>query len=144
MGEADKVDLEDLRAAFEAIGKRDWDRALVVLHPDAVWYDPVEVPDSGVHTGHEEIRRFWEEELFEAWEEWHTDLHELIPSGDKILAVVDLVGTARHSGIQLELDLFQVFTFKDGLAVEQQGFLNREQAFEAAGINPRPEVEPQT
>jgi len=136
MAEADKIDLEELRRNFDAIGKRDWEGAQTLQHPDIAWHDPPEVPDAGVHIGREAIRRYWEEDLFEAWESWHLDVEEFIRSGDKLLAVVRLTGKARHTGIEMAIDLFQVFTFKDGLMIEQRGFLNREQAFEVAGIDP--------
>jgi ketosteroid isomerase-like protein len=136
VGEADKIDLDELRRIYDALGKRDWDRAQALQHPDMVWHDPPEVPDAGVHVGRDAIRRYWEDELFDAWEHWELDLKELIPSGDRILGISRLRARARHTGIDQDIDLFQVFTFKDGLAIEQRAFLNREQAFEFAGIDP--------
>jgi ketosteroid isomerase-like protein len=143
MGEADKIDLGEVRRSYEAIERRDWPAAQTLQHPEMEWHDPPEAPDAGVHVGHEEIRRYWEEELFDAWEEWRFDVRELIPSGDQLLADTILHAKARHSGIEQEIVLYSVFTFKNGLAIEQRAFVDREQAFAAAGLDFRP-VEPAT
>ena len=136
MGEADNVDLEEVRRNFEAIGERDWEGAQTLLHPDIAWHDPPEVPDAAVHRGREAVRRYWEEELFDSWSNWHLELEEIVRAADHILAVVRLHATARHTGIEQNIELFQVFTYRDGLVVEQRAFFDRGQALDAAGIDP--------
>jgi ketosteroid isomerase-like protein len=136
MGEADSFDLDDLARRFEAIGEQDWDTASELLHPDVVWHDPPEMPDAGVHRGVAAVRRFWSEELFDAWESWSLDLKELIRAGDKVLSHSRLHGRAQHTAIDLDMDLFQVWTFENGLVIEQRGFFDRDQAYEAAGLEP--------
>ena len=134
-GEAEKIDLDEFRRNFEAINKQDWAGAQTLHHPDMAWHDAPEVPDAGVHIGREAIRRYWDEELFDAWESWSVDLEELTPSGDHILSVCRLNTKAKHSGIEQDIEFFQVWRFKDGLAIEQRAFFNREQALEALGID---------
>jgi hypothetical protein len=38
--------------------------------------------------------------------------------------------------VELSMDLFQVLTFRNGLAIKQEGFLEREEALRAAGLEP--------
>ena len=134
MGEADAIDLEDFRRRFDAIGKQDWDTASALLHPDITWHDPAEVPDAAVHVGIDAVRRFWAEEMFEAWETWRVDVEEMIPLEDSILTVARMRVKAAHSGIETEIVLYQVWTIKDGLITEQRAFFDRDQANEAAGL----------
>jgi len=136
MGEADRIDLDDLARRFEAIGNEDWETASELLHPDVTWHDPPEVPDARVHRGVAEVRRFWAEELFDAWESWSLDLKELIPVGDKIFSHCRMHTKAKHSGIEQVIDLFQAWTFKNGRVIEQRGFFDRDRAREAAGLDP--------
>jgi hypothetical protein len=45
-------------------------------------------------------------------------------------------GKGRIGGIPLELDLFQVWTAREGRLTRHRGFLDRERALAAAGIRP--------
>jgi ketosteroid isomerase-like protein len=136
VGEVDRIDLDDFRRRFEAIGRQDWDTAAGLLDPGIEWHDPSEVPDAGVHVGLDAVRRYWAEELLDAWETWDLQLETLIPASDRILSISRLRGKGKHTGITVDMELFQVWTFKDGLVIEQRGFFDREQAFAAAGIDP--------
>jgi ketosteroid isomerase-like protein len=135
VGEAEKVDLDEFRRNIDAINREDWDAAQTLQHEDMVWHDAPELPDSTAHVGREAIRRYWEEELFDAWERWSLDLRELTPHGDFIFSHCILTAKARHTGLEQSIDLYQVWKAKDGLAIEQWLFFNREQALEAAGID---------
>ena len=61
---------------------------------------------------------------------------ELIDAGDKVVAVVQVSGVGPASQIAAaDLDRFALlFTIKNGRAVRQQTFRNREVALEAAGL----------
>ena len=113
MGEADKIDLEEFRRDFEALGRRDWDRAQRLHHPDIVWHDPPEFPDAEVRVGREAVRRFYEE-AFDALERWHLEVEDLTSLGDWILSVYRFRGKARYTGIEADLKMFHVFRSRTG------------------------------
>jgi ketosteroid isomerase-like protein len=48
MGEADRIDLDEFRLDYEALARRDWDRAQRLHHPDIEWHPLPEQPDAGV------------------------------------------------------------------------------------------------
>ncbi|MGH2923164.1 MAG: nuclear transport factor 2 family protein [Solirubrobacterales bacterium] len=134
MGEPERLDLDDLALRFEAIGQEDWDTAAELLDPDVAWHDPPDLPDATVYRGVAAVRRMWAEEMFDAWERWSLDLKELIPAGDKILSHCRMHAKAKHTGIEQDLDLFQVWTFRIGRVIEQRSFFDRSQANKAAGL----------
>jgi hypothetical protein len=55
--------LDVVREVVDAFNRQDWVAWASNWHPDAEWYDPPEVPGSGVHRGLESIRRFFDELL---------------------------------------------------------------------------------
>jgi ketosteroid isomerase-like protein len=135
MGEAEKVDLDKLKLGYEAVADKDWDRVQILYHEAIEWVDPPEIPDGGVHVGLEAVRESWSNYL-EALEDWTVEPEEIVLSGDEILVRSRVTGTARIGGAPLDLELFQVWTARDGKLVRHRGFLDRRQALGAAGIEP--------
>jgi ketosteroid isomerase-like protein len=58
----------------------------------------------------------------------------LIEASDQVLASVTFRGHGRQSGVEAEWSLWQLWTVRDGRFVRGQGFTNREEALEAAGV----------
>lgn len=133
-GEADRIDLEHVRRNYEAFGQRDWDQAQSLMDPDITWHDPPQLAGGGVHRGRKALRRAWRENFEETWAEFRLEPQQMIPSGDLLFVHVVLSGRSRHEGLDVSMDVFQVWTFRDGLAVKQEAFLDRDQALEAAGL----------
>jgi ketosteroid isomerase-like protein len=134
MGEADRVDTDEFRIDYEALHRRDWDRAQRLHHPEIEWHDPPESPDAQIHRGREAVRQGVYEAIFDAVGEWGIEPLDFIRAGEKLLVECKMWIGARYTGIRFETDLFQVWTFQDGLAIRQQAFLQRERALEAAGL----------
>jgi uncharacterized protein len=134
MGEADRIDTEEFRLDYEALSRGDWDRAQRLHHPQIEWHDLPELPDAGVHRGREAVRH----RVYQATSdlgEWRVEPQEFIPAGDKLIVESRMCTKVRHTGLEFDFDLFQVWTFRDGLAIRQQMFRQREQALEAAGLS---------
>ncbi len=135
MGHAGSIDLDELKRGYAAIARQDWDTVQALYDPEIEWIDPPEVPDGGVHVGLEAVRRSWENYL-EALEDWALEPEEILLGDDEIFVRSRVTGRARIGGIPLDLDLFQVWTARDGRLIRHRGFLNRAQALAAAGIEP--------
>ncbi len=134
MAEADQIDTEEFRRDYEALSRGDWDQAQRLHHPQIEWHDVPELPDAGVHRGREAVRQ----RVYEAtsdFGEWRIEPREFIPAGDKLLVECRMWAKTAHEGFELDFDLFQVWTFRDGLAIRQQMFRQREQALEATGLS---------
>jgi ketosteroid isomerase-like protein len=51
-----------------------------------------------------------------------------------VLAVITFRGRGRQSGVEVNMEFFQLWTFDDGKVIRGQGFLDRDEALEAAGL----------
>ena len=127
-----RENVELVRAAFTAYNRGDLD-ALVKLYDRDVVFETLL---SGTRHGNEAIRLLYEENR-KTLSGYMIDPIELIDADDKVVAVVRVSGVGPASQIAAEdLDRFALlFTIKNGRAVRQQTFRNREVALEAAGLS---------
>jgi ketosteroid isomerase-like protein len=72
---------------------------------------------------------FWEE-----FEVLSAEPSEFLDAGDTVLARVTFRGRGRRSGVEVEIDQWQVWTFSEGKAVRGQALESRAEALEAAGL----------
>jgi ketosteroid isomerase-like protein len=87
----------------------------------------------GVYRGADEFRRF----LGRWWGEFdrpRVEVHEVIAASDRVLASVTFRGHGRQSGVEAEWSRWQLWSARGGRFVRGQGFTNREEALEAAGV----------
>jgi ketosteroid isomerase-like protein len=77
--------------------------------------------DPGVSRGHRAARRFFSE-LVEAWSIFHADVEELVPAGDRVLAVLRVQGRGRTSGVAVDERIAHIWTLRDGLVVRHEYF----------------------
>ncbi len=133
-GEAERIDLEDLRRAYEAFGRRDWDEASSLADPEIEWVDPDQMAGGGTHRGKEAVQRNFDETFEENFSEFRLEPTEFLPSGDKLFVHALLSGRSRHQDLDVSMDLFQVLTIRNGLIIRQEGFLARDEALRAAGL----------
>src|SRR4051794_20228303 len=92
-------------------------------------------PETGEWRGPEGILRFTAQQM-EAFERMWIEPLEYIESGEMIVVALRLGGTARHTGIQMEFDIFHLLEFRNGQAVRLEPFLERGEALRAAGLEP--------
>jgi ketosteroid isomerase-like protein len=122
--------------AYAAANRRDFELVLTFNDPALYEYRPsVELlpPDmETVYHGHEGYRQFWRLWL-EAFEDIRWEPEEILDFGDKALVTTRQSGTGSGSGIAVSEPVFQLFTFRQGLVIRQEDFLDRSQALEAAG-----------
>jgi ketosteroid isomerase-like protein len=127
-----EANLEALRRAAEAVNNKDPALLDALLHSDVVWESRVTAPDLiGTYRGINEVQGFfarWER----AWEEWDWSHPDMDALGDKVIARMHLWARGRGSGIEIEDDVWQVWTFRDGKVIHYRDYETREKAFEAA------------
>jgi ketosteroid isomerase-like protein len=125
--------VEIVRRGTEAFNARDWETWRSVMHPDFRFVDHQPAPDaSGEAVGIDAVERVvrkWTSEL----DDFRCEVHELIPSGDRVISVVTWRGTGRGSAAPVEWQGADVCTLRDGLIVlAESGSRNREEALNAA------------
>lgn len=124
--------------AYAAANRRDFELILTFNDPVAYEYRPsadLLPPDMDkVYFGHQGYRRFWRLWL-DAFEDIRWDPEEILDFGEKALVATRQSGHGAGSGVAVSEPVFQLFTFRRGLVVRQQDFLDRSQALEAAALS---------
>jgi ketosteroid isomerase-like protein len=124
--------------AYAAANRRDFELILTSNDPALYEYRPsadLLPPDMDtVYRGHEGYREFWRLWL-EAFEDIRWDPEEILDLGDKALVTTKQSGTGSGSGVAVDEPVYQLFTFRRGLVIRQEDFLDRSQALEAAGLS---------
>jgi ketosteroid isomerase-like protein len=123
------------RRAFNAIGRGDLDVLRTVNHADVV-YDLSRWgwPEASLYQGRDGLVRF-NEEWIGQWSEpnFHVVAVEELDERGVWLIHLDLRGTGRTSGVEVQMDVFELVRFRDGLVWRNTFFRDRAQAVEAAG-----------
>lgn len=118
---------ERLRAGYAAMNAGDFEAAAAPLDPDAEWIDPPELVGGGSHRGRESIIAFWES-YAEAFSEWLMELRDIEHvDARRTLVTVRMIHTGRESGIPMEFELFQLWTFGEEQAIRIESRLSRDQ-----------------
>ncbi len=127
--------VENLRQGFDAFNRGDRSAWLALCDPGLAWVPPADWPESAAIRGREAVWEFLAR-INEAWDEGAYDLIEVIDGGnDKIAALVGRRVHGKTSGIEFAFDFWWVVTFRDGKALRSEGFANRADALEAAGVS---------
>jgi ketosteroid isomerase-like protein len=85
------------------------------------------------YRGREGVRQMLRD-MAAAWESWKMEPVEFVERGDKVLMGIHATARGRTSGASVEARHFYVVDFRHGKAVRLQGFSERSEALEAAGL----------
>jgi ketosteroid isomerase-like protein len=123
------------RAQYERWNAGDFEAWIAGFHPEVELVSSVTALlfGQGDYRGHEGLREFVVQYL-ESWGHFRLEPQEFITVGDRVVVITHAIGRGRGSGATVEHDLAQVWSFRDGLPIRQEGHLSREAAFEAAGL----------
>ena len=127
--------VEVVRRLFAAAERGDLSGFMSGLDPEIEWDGSRVVPDTTVVRGHEAVRKAFRR-WFGAWrKDFETRAEEIVVlDPNTVFVVVHDLGTAKGSGITMDRRIFQIWEFRDGLAVRTRHFLDRDQALEAVGV----------
>jgi ketosteroid isomerase-like protein len=124
--------------AYAAANRRDFDVIRVQHDPEHEYRPSADLmpPDlEPVFHGHDGYLRLWRYWL-DAFEDIRWDPEEMIDAGEKVLVTTRQTGHGSGSGVAVSEPVFQLFTFRRGLVVRQEDFLDRDEALAAAGLTP--------
>lgn len=122
------------RRIYEARDRGDVDAILAECDPDVVWR-PYLSEVRGPVEGHDGIRAYLVS-LSQEWEYLRQEPEEFFDAGDRVVAFLHTHSRGRQSGVELDLEVAHVLTFKDGLCVESVTYVDREEGLRAAGLAP--------
>jgi ketosteroid isomerase-like protein len=121
-----------LRAAYEG-GLADPDRHAALLHPEVEWQTNWPGLAPAVY-GVEGVRR-WAEEFQGPWEWVRFDVREVIEVDEETVFVWNHAqARGQDSGVHVEMDVYDVLTFRDGRIVLRRTWPDRAPAVATAGI----------
>jgi ketosteroid isomerase-like protein len=92
-------------------------------------------PIPGPYRGHDGVRR-WHEDTFDVIDAWRLELDEAITGDDPdmMVAINRFVGRMKHTNLPANFPLAVVVRFRNGRIVRFDGYRERSEAVEAAGI----------
>jgi ketosteroid isomerase-like protein len=126
--------VEIVRRSFAAYMRGDIEETLVYVHPEGELHSAIIGGAEGaVYRGHDGFRR-WHAETQVTFEELRTELTEYRDLGDRVVALGHIHARGRESGLELDSGTGWIFTLREGKVVKAEGFLNPDEALEAAGL----------
>ncbi len=130
-----RENVEILRAFYEAWNRGDIDHGLTYVAPDVEVYPGVQAPDAETrYLGREGFKDFFVTIATGPWETVTAEPKESIETEDDRILSIDNWRFRGRDGIEINRELPNLFTFQDGLVSKVEGFTNREEALEAAGL----------
>jgi uncharacterized protein len=131
-----RENVEMARRGYEAFNRGDIDGAVADFAPDFEYVVAGELPGfGGVARGPEGFTRFMETFWREFGDSPQIEVHELIDAGDQVFASTTLRGRGKQSGAETSMDIWVIWTARDGMVVSAREFTSRDEALEAAGLS---------
>jgi ketosteroid isomerase-like protein len=115
----------DVESAFPEHAVDDFEVRVPPLYPDT--------PE--VFRGRDGIAE-WTAMIDEVWAEWRFVPERYFDAGETVVVFARLIATARTSGVHLEREVAHLWVVEEGRAISVQAYLERDEALEAAGLNP--------
>jgi ketosteroid isomerase-like protein len=72
--------------------------------------------------------------FFGEFSDARAEINELIDAGDRVLVGTTARGRGKQSGVESGWHLWHLWTLRDGKIVRGEGFTDRDEALEAAGL----------
>jgi ketosteroid isomerase-like protein len=116
-------------AALSAVDARD---VIEYVDPNVEWISDRRVGEGPI-AGRERVFEFFADRA-SMFGELEIEVEELLERGDRVLAFLRLRGSGAASGAQFEIRIAHLWTLRDGRLVRGEGYGNRDEALEAAGL----------
>jgi ketosteroid isomerase-like protein len=98
---------------------------------------PPDFPVRGLFKGHDGVRR-WRDQVFDIVDNARVEPEKIVDvhdDGETVLMLLRATGKARYTEIEVELDWAAIWTIRDAKLLRAQGYLNRAEALQAAGLS---------
>ena len=126
---------ETLRAFVEAFNRQDFDDAVVYLHPEVEIYPALggELDINRLYSGRDEALKVFAT-ISEGFKN-QVEIEDIVEAGEDKVLLVERWGGPGRQGIETPIEISTVYTFRDDLVVRLEGFRDRAEALEAAGLS---------
>jgi ketosteroid isomerase-like protein len=127
--------VEVVRRCAECMDRRELPQAFEMLDPDVEIDLSRNVFNPDVYRGHSGVER-WRDVIDEVWDDFHAMIDELIDAGDDVVTAAMIQGKGKESGVDVMMQVFQVWTLRDSKVVRLVGgYRTRADALEAVGLS---------
>jgi uncharacterized protein len=121
-----------LRGAYAAFNRGDIDAAVEPLDPQIQWTEPAEFPGGGTYHGRDGAKRYLAQSRA-GLAEGSSQPERFIVAGDRIVVFVHAHIRAKGSSEWHDVRLADVYTIRNGKAIQMQAFADRQEALRWAG-----------
>ena len=126
--------VEIIRRCYELWHSREWSAIPELFDPDIEIDLSRNVFNPDVYHGHAGVERYVRA-VEEVWDNFRVVPKEFIDAGDKVVTAVTLHGQGKGSGVDVEMELFNIWTLRDSRIVQiVGGYRDRSEALLAAGL----------
>ena len=128
--------LEAAERIYAARLRGDLDALVAELDPDVEWRPHLTALGGDVVRGHDGVRTYLAS-LDDEWDDFRQEIEKSFDAGDRVVVFLNTHGRGRSSGVELRLQVAHVLCFRDGKCVENETYLDRDEALRAAGLPQR-------
>lgn len=133
-----EVDIQLLREAYAALNRDDISAFIKLLDPPIKWIE-TDLPQGGTYCGLAAVQAHLSQARA-SWAEGSCEPQRFIAAGDRIIAFLHVHVRLKQETDWREGHIADVFTFRDGKAIEKRSFTGTRQALEWVGIEASDEV----
>jgi uncharacterized protein len=121
-----------IRRLYAAVSAGDASTAIESADPDLEWISDPRLGMDPVR-GRESVHEFFSDTA-STFGELELEIEELLEQGDRVLVLLRLSGRGAASGAAFEIRIAHLWTLRKGKVVRGEGYGNRDEALEAAGL----------
>lgn len=127
------AETEALREAYAALNRNDIPATVKAFDPQVEWIEPAEYPTGGTYRGRAAVEAHFSQSR-ETWAEGSCEPERFIVAGDRVVVFLDVRVRLKHETEWREGQIADVYTFRNGKAIQVRSFPDRRQALEWAGV----------
>jgi ketosteroid isomerase-like protein len=127
------AETEALREAYAALNRNDLPAFVEMLDPQIEWIEPTEFPGGGTYRGLEVVTAHLSQARG-SWAEGSCEPERFLVAGDRIILFAFVRVRLKHETEWREGRIADVYTFRDGKAIQKRTFTDIRQALEWAGV----------
>lgn len=129
-----RANVATAKRIYEARNRGDVDAVLAECDPDVTWHPHLATLGGNPIRGHDEVRAYMAS-LQEDWVGFRHEPEKFIDAGDNtVVAFLHTYARGRGSGVNVEVPVAHVLTFKDGKCMGYVSYHDREEALRVVGL----------
>lgn len=128
----DQQIVSQLRAAYAAFNRSDFDAAVAVLDPNIEWTEPPEFPGGGTYHGRNAVKQYLMQSRA-GWAEGSSEPERFRAAGNSIVVFVRAHFRLREENQWHTVELADVYSVRKGKIVHMRAFADSKQALTWAG-----------